>query len=136
MSKLNILLVAALLASCLWQVKTAYEARQLFNALDQARAERQQLDAEYKRLDAEAQAQGTHLFVERKAREKLLMRPATPAVTKYVTDAVGLSASSSLSGPGPNPSPNRNANSNTTVTTATTATTATANAAAAFGLGN
>jgi cell division protein FtsL len=97
MSKLNILLVAALLASCLWQVKTAYEARQLFNALDQARAERQQLDAEFKRLDAEAQAQGTHLFVERKAREKLLMRPATPAVTKYVTDAVGLSASASAS---------------------------------------
>jgi cell division protein FtsL len=131
MTKFNLLLVVALLASCLWQVKTAYEARQLFAALDQARAERQQLDAEFKRLDAEAQAQGTHLFVERKAREKLLMRPATPAVTKYVTDAVGLSASSSSSSPSasgtPGPGPNGNTYSNTT---------ATANAATAVGAGN
>jgi cell division protein FtsL len=94
MTKLNILLVVALLASCLWQVKTAYEARQLFAALDQARVERQQLDAEFKRLDAEAQGQRTNLIVERKAREKLLMRPATPAVTLRVTDTVGQSASS------------------------------------------
>jgi cell division protein FtsL len=86
MTKLNALLLIALLASCLWQVKTAYEARQLFAALDQAQVERQQLDAEFKRLDAEAQAQATHLRVERVARERLQMRPATAAVTKYVVD--------------------------------------------------
>ncbi len=86
MSKLNLLLVAALLGSCLWLVKTSYEARQLFAALDAARAERKQLDAEFKRLDAESQAQSTHLRVERTARERLAMRTATPAVTTYVTD--------------------------------------------------
>jgi len=75
-----------LLASCLLLVKTSYEARQQFAALDAARAEQKQLDAEFKRLDAEAQAQGTHLRVERTAREKLQMRTATPAVTAYVPD--------------------------------------------------
>jgi cell division protein FtsL len=85
-TKLNIALLAALLASCLVLVKTAYESRQLFAALDQARLEQKQLDAEYKRLDAEAQAQGTHLRVERTARERLRMRTATPAVTAYVDD--------------------------------------------------
>lgn len=85
--KLNVLLFAALLASCLLLVKTAYESRQLFAALDAARAEQKQLDAEFKRLDAEAQAQGTHLRVERTARERLQMRTATPGVTAYVYDA-------------------------------------------------
>lgn len=84
--KLNVLLFVALIASSLLLVKTAYESRQLFAALDAARAEQKQLDAEYKRLDAEAQAQGTNLRVERLARERLQMRTATPAVTAYVVD--------------------------------------------------
>jgi cell division protein FtsL len=119
MTKLNILLVLALLASCLWQVKTAYEARQLFAALDQARVERQQLDAEFKRLDAEAQGQRTNLIVERKAREKLLMRPATPAVTLRVTDTPALAASA----PNSNSDSNSNSNSNSNATAASTAAT-------------
>ena len=86
MSKFNLLLVIALLASSLLLVKTAYESRQLFAALDQARVEQKQLDAEFKRLDAEAQAQSTHLRVERTARERLQMRTATPGVTAYVFD--------------------------------------------------
>jgi cell division protein FtsL len=85
-TKVNLLLIIGLLASCLLLVKTAYESRQLFAALDSARVERKQLDAEFKRLDAEAQAQGTHLRVERTARERLQMRTATPAVTTYVFD--------------------------------------------------
>jgi cell division protein FtsL len=97
MNKVNVILLLALLASCLWQVKTAYEARQLFAALDQAQVERQQLDAEFKRLDAEAQAQGTHLRVERVARERLQMRPATAAVTKYLPDVAASTPQSSAS---------------------------------------
>jgi len=85
-SKLNLMLLAAMLASCLLLVKTAYESRQLFAALDQARAEQKQLDAEFKRLDAEAQGQSTHLIVERTARERLHMRTAAPGVTTYVFD--------------------------------------------------
>ena len=90
MTRVTLLLLAALLASCLYRVKTAYESRRLFHALDRARAEQGQLDTEFKRLDAERQAQGTHLRVERVAREKLRMRTATPAVTAYVADGAAL----------------------------------------------
>lgn len=93
--KLNLLLIAALLASCLLLVKTSYESRQLFAALDSARGEQRQLDAEYKRLDAEAQAQSTHLRVERTARERLQMRTATPGVTAYVVDPAAPAAAAS-----------------------------------------
>ena len=83
---MNLLLLAALLASCLYLVRTSYESRRLFHALDRARVEQAQLDTEFKRLDAERQAQATHLRVEKVAREKLRMRTATPGVTHYVAD--------------------------------------------------
>ena len=86
MSKLNLILLLALLASCLLLVRTAYESRQVFAALDKARGEQRQLDSEFKRLDSERQAQATHLRVDRVARDKLGMRTATPGVTQYVFD--------------------------------------------------
>jgi cell division protein FtsL len=86
LSKLDVLLVLALILSGLALVRTSYEARRLYAAVDKARAEQRQLDAEFKRLDAERQAQATHLRVEKVARDKLAMRPATPAVTHYVAD--------------------------------------------------
>jgi cell division protein FtsL len=92
-TRVNLLLLAALLASCLYLVKTAYESRRLFHALDRARLEQSQLETEFKRLDAERQAQATHLRVEKVAREKLRMRTATPAVTHYVNDAPARGAS-------------------------------------------
>jgi cell division protein FtsL len=92
--KLNALLLVALLASALLLVKTAYEGRRLFAALDQARGDEQQLDVDYKRLDAERQAQATPLRVERVARDKLGMRTATPAVTQYAADPAASAAAS------------------------------------------
>jgi len=85
-TRVNLLLLAALLASCLYLVKTAYDSRRLFHALDRARIEQSRLDTEFKRMDAERQAQATHLRVEKVAREKLRMRTATPGVTQYVGD--------------------------------------------------
>jgi len=84
--KLNLLLLAALLGSALFLVRTSYEGRRLFAALDQSKNQQHALDAEFKRLDAEREAQATHLRVERVARDKLQMRAATPAVTQYVQD--------------------------------------------------
>jgi len=91
--KLNLLLLAALLGSALVLVRTSYEGRRLFAALDRAKNEQTQLDIDYKRLDAERQAQATHLRVEKVAREKLAMRTATPAVTQYVADPAARGAS-------------------------------------------
>lgn len=86
MNKVNLLLFLALLASSLVLVNTSYESRRLFAMLDKARGEQQQLDAEYKRLDAERQGQTTHLRVDRVARDKLGMRTATPGLTQFVVD--------------------------------------------------
>ena len=95
MSRINLLLLAALLLSSLWLVRTSYEARRLFAELDRAQSVQQRLDAEYRRLDAERQTQATHLRVERVAREKLGMRTATPAVTEHVNDPAQAAAAPS-----------------------------------------
>jgi cell division protein FtsL len=92
MTRLNIALAVALLASCMVLVNTAYESRRLFATLDRARNEERRLETEFKRLDAERQAQATHLRVEQVAREKLRMRTATPAVTQYVADSAASAA--------------------------------------------
>ncbi|HSV71801.1 MAG TPA: cell division protein FtsL [Methylibium sp.] len=84
MTRVNVVLLVALIASCLYLVKVSYESRRLFSALDRARAESVQLAADHERLQSERQAQATPLRVERVARERLAMRSATPAVTEYV----------------------------------------------------
>ncbi|HOW47229.1 MAG TPA: cell division protein FtsL [Rubrivivax sp.] len=86
MTRLNLLLLAALLGSCLVLVRAAYDSRRLFTAIERARVEQARLDTEYRRLDAERQAQATHLRVEKTARERLRMRTATPAVTQFLED--------------------------------------------------
>ena len=86
--RLNLLLLAVLIGSALLLVRTSYEGRRLFAAIERARNEATQLEIESKRLDAERQAQATHLRVEKVARDKLAMRTATPGVTFYVTDGV------------------------------------------------
>ncbi len=87
MIRVSVVLLVLLLASSLYLVQTSYEARRLFAQLDRAKAEQHQLETEFKRLDAERQAQATHLRVEKVARDKLRMRTATPPVTQYVSDA-------------------------------------------------
>ena len=92
MTKVNVILLLALMASGLYLVRVSYESRRLYNELDRARNEEKLLEAESKRLDAEREAQATHLRVEKVARDKLKMRTATPAVTMYVTDAAASGA--------------------------------------------
>jgi cell division protein FtsL len=85
-SKWNVLLLAALVASALLLVQTSYESRRAFAALDRAKAEQQSLESDRQRLEADRQAQATPLRVERVARDKLGMRSANAAVTLYVAD--------------------------------------------------
>ena len=87
MTRVNILLLLALVASSLYLVRTAYDSRRLFAELDKSKNEAARLDSEFKRLEAEREAQATSLRVERTARDKLAMRTASPAVTVYVQDA-------------------------------------------------
>jgi cell division protein FtsL len=90
MTRLNVLLLCALLASSVYLVRVSYESRRLFAELDRARAEERVLASEQQRLLAERQAQATPLRVEQMARDRLAMRNATPAVTLYVSTPGGV----------------------------------------------
>ena len=85
MTRVNVVLLVMLLASCMYLVRVSYDARRLFTELDRAQTEERQLDTEFERLKAERQSQATPLRVEKTAREKLGMRTASPAITQYVT---------------------------------------------------
>lgn len=87
MTRLNLVLLLAVIASALYLVRVQYESRRLFTDLDRAVAEAHRLELENERLQVEKRAQATPLRVEKLAREKLQMRSATPAITTYATFA-------------------------------------------------
>lgn len=87
MTRLNIVLLAALLGLALLLVHTQYESRRVFTALDRAQSEARRLQADQQRLQVERRAQATPLRVEKLAREQLQMRNASPAITQYATYA-------------------------------------------------
>lgn len=86
MGRLNLILLLAVLASGLVLVKSAYDARQLFTALDRSKTEAARLEADSQRLQAERHAQATNLRVEKVARERLHMRAITPALVQPADD--------------------------------------------------
>lgn len=85
MTRVNLVLLVALIASALYLVRTQYESRRLFAELDKAQGEARRLEVENERLQVEKRAQATPLRVEKLAKEQLQMRTATPAITQYVT---------------------------------------------------
>jgi cell division protein FtsL len=97
-TKLNVLLLAAVIASALLLVKTAYDARRLFNADHRADVEAGRLLGEHKRLEAERELQATNQRVDKSARERLKMSTATPAITMYEAAAAPV-ATASTAGP-------------------------------------
>lgn len=98
MNRLNLLLLLALIGSCMYLVRVSYDSRRLFSELDRAQGDARKLDIEHERLKSEKQSQATPLRVERVAREKLAMRAASPAVTQYVTGGPSVPASAAASG--------------------------------------
>ena len=97
MTRLNIVLLLAVIASALYLVRTQYESRRLYAELDRARSEARKLEIEHERLQVEKRAQATPARVERLAREQLQMRGATPAITQYVTPGAAAAAPASAS---------------------------------------
>lgn len=89
MTRLNLLLLLAVLASALYLVRTQYESRRLFVELEKANAQSRKIEAENERLQVEKRAQATPLRVEKLAKDNLQMRTATPAITQYVTHKDG-----------------------------------------------
>ena len=85
MLRLNIILLAAVVASALFLVHTQYEARRLFTERELAQHDARELTTEYQRLQVEKRAQATPLRIERLAVAQS-MQSATPAITQYVED--------------------------------------------------
>ncbi len=97
MTRVNVMLLIALLASALYLVRVSYESRRLFAELDKAQSEERALDTDSERLKTELRTQATPLRVERTARDRLGMRSATPATTQYVAIPMAASASAAAS---------------------------------------
>ena len=85
MSRFNLVLLLAVLASSLYLVNVQYESRRLFSELDKARSQARQLETDNERLQVEKRAQSAPSRVEKLAKEQLQMHSTTPAITHYVT---------------------------------------------------
>ena len=97
MTRLNLVLLLAVLVSALYLVRTQYESRRLTTDLDRANSEARRLETDSERLQVEKRAQATPLRVEKLAKEQLQMRSASPAITQYVS----LKAASAPAGAAP-----------------------------------
>ncbi|HUR89336.1 MAG TPA: cell division protein FtsL [Ramlibacter sp.] len=84
MTRLNLVLLVAVIASALFLVRTQYQSRRLYAELDKAESDARRLQIERERLEFEKRAQATSLRVAKLAKEQLQMRTATPAITQYV----------------------------------------------------
>lgn len=85
MTRLNLVLLLAVVASALYLVQTQYESRRVYVELEKATAQSRKLETDNERLQVEKRAQATPLRVEKLARDRLQMRTATPAITQYVS---------------------------------------------------
>ena len=97
MTRLNVILLLAVLASALYLVRTQYESRSIYVELEKAAAQARKIELENERLQVEKRAQATPLRVEKLAKDKLQMRTVTPAITQYVVSAENIVAGASAS---------------------------------------
>ncbi len=89
MTRLNLVLLLAVMASAMYLVRTQYESRNLTVQLDRETKLARRLDVEFDRLQVERRGQATPLRVEKLAKEQLQMRTTTPAITQYVSASTG-----------------------------------------------
>ena len=85
MTRLNVVLLAAVILTSLHLVRVQYESRRLYAEIEKAGNEHRKFEIEHERLQVEKRAQATPGRVEKLARDQLQMRAATPAITQYVT---------------------------------------------------
>lgn len=91
MTRLSMVLLAALVVSAMVLVHSQYETRRLFVEHEKAMKEAARLDMELDRLSVERRAQATPLRVEQIARQQLQMRNPPPGITQYVAAPGGAS---------------------------------------------
>lgn len=84
MAKLNLLLLAVLVACALGLVTSQHKARKLFGDLERENSRARELDVEYGQLQLEASTWGLHSRVEKIATGTLGMRAADPRRVRIV----------------------------------------------------
>ncbi len=84
MAKLNLLLLAVLVACALGLVTSQHRARKYFSELEREQARARELDIEHGRLQLEASTWGLHPRVERIAASVLGMRAPDPRRVRAV----------------------------------------------------
>lgn len=85
MTRINILLIAILVAASLSLVSSQFKARQLHVDLEAAGAEKHRLDVEWSELQLDQASLSKHSLIDAAARHDLGMIPVTPGRTQYVT---------------------------------------------------
>jgi cell division protein FtsL len=83
-AKLNLLLLAVLVACAIGLVTSQHRARKLFSDLEREQNRARELDIDYGRLQLEASTWGLHQRVERIATRTLGMRVPDPRRTRVV----------------------------------------------------
>lgn len=78
MLRLNLALIAIVLASALGGVASQHKARKLFTELEREQERMRQLEVEWGQLQLEQSTWAAHARVEKIARERLHMKPPAP----------------------------------------------------------
>ncbi len=86
MAKLNLLLLAVLVACAIGLVTSQQRARRLFSELEREQARSHDLDVDYGRLQLEASTWGLHQRVQKIATGTLGMRPVDPRRVRVVPE--------------------------------------------------
>ena len=90
MTRLNLVLLVAVLGSAFYLVHLQYESRRLYVAMERAKSLSDRLAADHEQLVVQKRAQATPARVQQLAKQNLQMRPAHPGITEYVSlPAVG-----------------------------------------------
>ena len=84
MAKLNLLLLAVLVACAIGLVTSQHRARKLFSDLEREQTRARELDIDYGRLQLEASTWGLHQRVERIAAGTLGMRTPDPRRVRVI----------------------------------------------------
>jgi cell division protein FtsL len=85
MTRLNLMLLLAVVLSAFYLVHTQYESRRMYTQIDRARTQARRLESEHEQLQVQKRAEATSARVQQIATGQLQMRPAHPGITQYVT---------------------------------------------------
>jgi cell division protein FtsL len=98
MTRLNLVLLVAVLGSAFYLVHLQYESRRLFVALERAKSASDRLTEDHEQWVVQKRAQATPGRVQQLAVRQLEMRPAHPGITEYLTLPATPVADGSVSG--------------------------------------